>query len=200
MKSFSILGNRKGFTLVELAIVLVIIGVILGAVLQGRTMIDSAKQKRVVSQEKEVVAAVYTYQDKYQFFPGDDNTAAARWPASANGTGDGIIAGGVVASVACVAGNTTETCLTWDHMRLAGILSGTGSASPRNSYAGAVGIGNFIAPGDAVARNWVVFSQLPGDAAQTIDTQNDDGVWNTGSVRSNAVYTTAAVNQYWRLN
>ena len=49
--------NEKGFTLVELAIVLVIIGIILGAVLKGQELINSAKIKRVYNQQREMVAA-----------------------------------------------------------------------------------------------------------------------------------------------
>ena len=64
--------NQKGFTLVELAIVLVIIGIILGAVLKGQALINNAKIKRVYNQQREVLAAVYSYFDKYSFFPGDD--------------------------------------------------------------------------------------------------------------------------------
>jgi len=53
--------NQKGFTLVELAIVLVIIGIILGAVLKGQALINNAKIKRVYNQQREVLAAVYSY-------------------------------------------------------------------------------------------------------------------------------------------
>ena len=66
-------SNEKGFTLVEIAIVLVIIGLILGAILKGQSMIENAKIKRVVKQADEIRAAVYSYQDRYKQLPGDDN-------------------------------------------------------------------------------------------------------------------------------
>ncbi|MGC9141911.1 MAG: prepilin-type N-terminal cleavage/methylation domain-containing protein, partial [Caldimicrobium sp.] len=69
----------RGFTLVELAIVLVIIGIILGAVLKGQELVFNAKVKRLVSQAKEMMAALYTYYDKYGYYPGDDPTATTRW-------------------------------------------------------------------------------------------------------------------------
>ncbi|PIX86479.1 MAG: prepilin-type cleavage/methylation domain-containing protein, partial [Nitrospirae bacterium CG_4_10_14_3_um_filter_53_41] len=56
--------NNKGFTLVELAIVLVIIGIILGAVLKGQELITNAKTKRTYNLQREVFAAIYTYVDK----------------------------------------------------------------------------------------------------------------------------------------
>jgi prepilin-type N-terminal cleavage/methylation domain-containing protein len=63
------LRSNKGFTLVELAIVLVIIGIILGAVLKGQELINNAKMKRAYNQYREVLAAVYTYYDKYGKYP-----------------------------------------------------------------------------------------------------------------------------------
>ncbi|MEM0326942.1 MAG: prepilin-type N-terminal cleavage/methylation domain-containing protein [Desulfurococcaceae archaeon] len=68
----------RGFTLVELAIVLVIIGIILGGILKGQELIFNAKVKRLQSQVKEMMAAVYTYYDKYGYLPGDDPTANSR--------------------------------------------------------------------------------------------------------------------------
>ena len=67
------LKDRKGFTLVELAIVLVIIGIILGAVLKGQTLIQNAKAKRVQSDISGLEAMVWTYFDRNSRFPGDCN-------------------------------------------------------------------------------------------------------------------------------
>ncbi len=69
------LRNRKGFTLVELAIVLVIIGIILGAVLKGQELINNAKAKRIINDTKGLMALAYTFYDRYGRFPGDcDNS------------------------------------------------------------------------------------------------------------------------------
>ena len=61
MKMFKSVRNHKGFTLVELAIVLVIIGIILGSVLKGQELINNARMKRAFNQQREIIAAVYTY-------------------------------------------------------------------------------------------------------------------------------------------
>ena len=65
------MGDKRGFTLVELAIVLVIIGIILGAILKGQALIQNARAKRVLDDMKGLEAMVWTYYDRYGVFPGD---------------------------------------------------------------------------------------------------------------------------------
>ncbi len=65
--------RNGGFTLVELAIVLVIIGIILGAILKGQSLIQNARAKRVLNDMKGLEAMVWTFYDRYGFFPGDCN-------------------------------------------------------------------------------------------------------------------------------
>ena len=81
--------NQKGFTLVEIAIVLVIIGLLIGGVLKGQAMIQNAKVKRVVKSADELRAAVYTFYDKYGVYPGDENLAAIPPGDTHNGNGNG---------------------------------------------------------------------------------------------------------------
>ena len=114
-------AGARGFTLVELSIVLVIIGLIIGAVLKGQELINNAKLKRAYNQQREVAAAVYTYFDRYGLYPGDDNTAASRWTGVTNGDNDGTIDG---FTFACATGATARArrcprssapspCSTW---------------------------------------------------------------------------------------
>jgi prepilin-type N-terminal cleavage/methylation domain-containing protein len=75
--------TQKGFTLVEIAIVLVIIGLLLGGILKGQEMITQAKIKNVVADFSGISAAYYGYQDRYRAIPGEierggDDAAAVR--------------------------------------------------------------------------------------------------------------------------
>ena len=73
------LTKQKGFTLVEIAIVLVIVGLLIGGVLKGQEMITNAKLKRVESDNAGIAAAMFSYQDRYLQLPGDDNNAISRF-------------------------------------------------------------------------------------------------------------------------
>src|SRR5665647_661323 len=97
--------NQSGFTLIEIAIVLVIIGLLLGGVLKGQELINSARVKNLATDFRNIPVFIYGYQDKYKALPGDQaqtaldlqfppaNTALACTPALAGkcATGDGII-------------------------------------------------------------------------------------------------------------
>jgi len=65
--------KERGFTLVEMAIVLVIIGLLLGAVLRGSQLIRNARVKSLANDLRGYYAAVYTYMDKNGKLPGDNN-------------------------------------------------------------------------------------------------------------------------------
>ncbi|MGC9109034.1 MAG: prepilin-type N-terminal cleavage/methylation domain-containing protein [Caldimicrobium sp.] len=175
----------RGFTLVELAIVLVIIGIILGAVLKGQELIFNAKVKRLVSQAKEMMAALYTYYDKYGYYPGDDPTAATRWAGTISGNGNGLIDGWY-----CSGDANSESCRVWQHLRLANIISGdpndTNPASmvPKHVFGGAIHLfsANATVAGSPRSGYWLAFVNLPGKAAEALDRAIDDGKCNSGSV------------------
>jgi len=177
-------STSKGFTLVELAIVLVIIGLILGAMLKAQELIKNAKTKRLYSQYNEVVASIHTYYDKYGVFPGDDPNAANRWNNTSSGNGNGIIEN---LSTTCTDASTNESCLAWEHLRLANILTGSGKNAPRNPYGGGVGIGQATVQG--LTTHWIAFDTIPGEVCEYIDRQYDDGVAATGTIRGDDDYT-----------
>ncbi len=178
--------TQKGFTLVELAIVMVIIGLLIGAVLKGQAMIDDARQKRLVNDLQGISAAYFTYLDRYSAVPGDD-PGGGRWTGVTAGGGNGLIAG----AEATPGGESQEA---WQALRFAGLLSGDPNATgvpslPRNPYGGAYGIGDFAFAGGIGTRNRIIAYTLPAQVAESIDIKLDDGLNATGTIQASGAYT-----------
>lgn len=191
---------QKGFTLVEIAIVLVIIGLLLGGILKGQEMITQAKIKNVVADFSGISAAYYGYQDRYRAIPGDDPNAATRWataPAAIAGDGNGVVAGAYNATCPTTAATgTAESCLWWDDLRRAGFVAGNGPKQPFNAVTGLLGVQTGDASGAAALGGFsgliVCSANLPDKIATAVDTQMDDGVPDKGTVR--AILNTAGPN------
>ena len=179
---------QKGFTLIEIAIVLVIIGLLLGGVLKGQELIESGKIKRAITDYNGTTAAFYGYLDRYGMLPGDDNTAAARWNgvfgnggSAQNGNANGLIEGEYEA------GGTTDTTRFWQHLRAAGFITGSmqtpavAREQPINRYGGIVGVENI---GAGLGGNILCQTNIPAKGAIAIDAQMDDGTGTAGSMRA----------------
>ena len=123
-------SKESGFTLVELAIVLVIIGLIIGGVLVGQDMIKSAEIRSTIGQWESFNSATNVFKDKYRYIPGDINgTRAAEFGllarAGTAGLGDGnglLSACGVLAADGLLAG--CETLLFWRDLNTMNLLDG----------------------------------------------------------------------------
>lgn len=180
---------QSGFTLIEIAIVLVIIGLLLGGVLKGQELINSAKVKNLIGDFKGTASMVYAYQDRFRRLPGDDGDAAghvgganATTPVAAD-VGNGRINGNWNSAT-----QTDESYLFWQHVRLAQLTAGStvvGAADYNyvNADGGRVGItGDAVIPGWA-ATFFVCSAGIQGRYARQIDTTIDDGNTTTGNVR-----------------
>ncbi len=202
------MNKQTGFTLIELAIVLVIIGLLLGGVLRGQELINSAKVKNMARDFQNVQVYIYGYQDKFKALPGDDHSAAAHINGTnpANGTQNGVIEGAWNTAT-----NADESCAFWQHVRLAGLAPGATAIScvagntyqPRNADGGLVGVqsASTLATITGMTGAYAICSDaILGTFATQLDTTLDDGETSTGSVRAittgttGAGMTTAAVN------
>jgi len=200
--------SQSGFTLIEIAIVLVIIGLLLGGVLKGQELVNSGKVKNLANDFKNVPVYINGYQDKYKALPGDQTqssldaqfppagTATVCTPAAAThcSTDDGTIDGGWDATAVA-----DESFVFWQHVRLAGFAPGatsTGAADyrPKNVVNGFIGITNATqSPVIGIKGTYIVCSDaISGKIAKQIDATLDDGNTATGSVLVVAAGTATA--------
>lgn len=165
----------RAFSLVELSIVLVILGLLTGGILAGQSLIRASELRAVSTEANRWVTAAQTFRDKYFAIPGDMTNATSFWmkdatncnghtgtagsPGTCNGDGNGLVN-------STAASATGETQQFWRHMALAGLIEGTytgiagaggayhctlGTSCPRSRMAnagwGLHGLGNY--PGDS---------------------------------------------------
>jgi len=191
------LRGENGFTLIEIAIVLVIIGLLLGGVLKGQELITSARVRNLIAQEDGVKAAFFGFQDRYRALPGDypGALASANIPnvaATLGGNGDGQILN--------TAGANEQT-IAWVHLSHAGFLTGsydmataTDAVSayntPINSYNAFLQIiydNNYsVVVGDPAAssrHNLKTGNQVPVEVMTEVDRKIDDANPGRGSFR-----------------
>lgn len=183
--------QSAGFTLVEIAIVLVIIGLLLGGILKGQELITNAKVRNLADQQNAVKAAFYAFQDRFRALPGDYRDAATNIPNVAR-SGDGD---------AQIEENLFENVFVWYHLTNAGFIScsqcaGDPGASPAPSQANSPinafnGVMTIVF--DAVyavpsgtpsqANNLKSGKQIPSNIIAEVDRKIDDGIPTTGAFR-----------------
>lgn len=109
---------NAGFTLVELAIVMVIIGLIVGGIIAGQSIIRGAEINAVVTESRKYITAIGQFRDKYNNLPGDFSTASSFWSGMGNGDGDAKIENHGTAA-------NNEISLFWIHLTNAGLVEGS---------------------------------------------------------------------------
>ncbi|HKA39151.1 MAG TPA: prepilin-type N-terminal cleavage/methylation domain-containing protein [Burkholderiales bacterium] len=176
--------RQTGFTLIEIAIVLVIIGLLLGGVLKGQELITSARVRNIISQQDGIKAAYFGFLDRFRALPGDYSQAStniANVAAGANGNGNGQIR-------TIAAGDAIdEHIAAWDHLSKSGFINGsfTYAAAPETAtsaatnpyvryirviYDTAYGLGT-----GSIRHNIKTGNQIPSDIMAEIDRKIDDG-------------------------
>ncbi len=189
------MNKSRGFTLIEIAIVLVIIGLLLGGVLKGQELITSARVRNIISQQDGVKAAFFGFLDRYRAYPGDYGQATANIPGCAacqNGDNNG--------QIGTTAGGMVEPIAVWEHLSRAGFINGsytyaappeTNSSAPTNPYGRYLQMIYDNAYADTagtvpVRHNLKSGNQIPSDILAEVDRKIDDGSATGGGFRFSA--------------
>ncbi len=187
--------QQQGFTLIEIAIVLVIIGLLLGGVLKGQELITSARVRNLISTQDGVKAAYFGFLDRFRALPGDYAQASTNIscaPACSNGNNNGQIE----LNATPVSGSVVnENILVWEHLSKAGFINGSytyavapestnsGLANPYSRYMQLSYDSTY--EGTATTRhNLKTGNQIPSDILAEVDRKVDDGKATTGTFRA----------------
>jgi len=197
--------SQRGFTLVEIAIVLVIIGLLLGGILKGQELINSARVRNIADTNSGVQAAYFGFIDRYRRVPGDmsqaDATTAIGQAINSGGNNNGRLD----AFPAAGANEWQEPAALWEHLWKAGFIAGSydgvaagaaptdaatyrTSGSPSNPFSGAMILARTAdyldaGAGASTRLNLVLGRGIPVNIARELDLKVDDGRPLTGIAR-----------------
>ena len=189
--------KQTGFTLIEIGVVFVIIGLLLGGVLKGRELITSARVRNLIALQDGVKAAFFGFEDRYRALPGDymlavqniNGVAATTACGNGNGNGDGRIESA-----------NNEMILAWEHLSKAGFISGnyacaaaegptTAPVNPYGVYLRLIHDGDYGITGTGAPRhNLKTGAQIPVAIIAEMDRKVDDGAPYTGVFQFSAFF------------
>jgi hypothetical protein len=210
----------KGFTLIEMAVIIVIISAIVGSLMYGSGLLEKHKLRSIITEFNYYRAATLSFYSQFDQFPGDFNNASSMWPtcdgtpSRCNGNNDGII------TLANGSQYQDEAIRAWQHLTLSAIIDGNFSGYHNTASENTPGTNVPIAKYGSVA--WYFDHRLPGDAntiytntliigarstgsinnspfltpsqLSSIDMKIDDGLPITGNVRANSDIAAASYN------
>lgn len=197
----NIVLRQKGFTLIEIAIVLVIIGLLLGGVLKGQELINTARVRALNNTVDGVTAAWFSFQDRYRAFPGDYTQASVNLPGSPkDGDGNGIV--GTVTTAASTATPAAERAMVWMHLQSAGYITGgyddaaatvaqadeygcPVTVCPDNGFGAGMNLnyGAMRQAGGSSAHELLTGRGIPVEVLAELDRKVDDGLAGSGAMQ-----------------
>lgn len=194
MKPFNGDCRQAGFSLIEMAVVLLVMGVLMGGVMKGMDMVESAKYKKLIELDDTLEGALLAYQDKYRRLPGDDSKVADFLGLTSEdaGSGNGSLSGDFDDT-----DEDVESRKLWQHLRAADLMNGATAGDmareiPQHAWDDSVG---FESDRFGLKGLVLCFRDLPGEWAQKFDVERDDGNATTGRVQSGASDTVTAYDR-----
>jgi prepilin-type N-terminal cleavage/methylation domain-containing protein len=115
--------GKNAFTLIEMSIVLVVIGLVISGILLGQTLINSYQMRATMAQVEQFKTASNTFKLKYNCLAGDCSNASSLLTGASNGNGNNKIDGAseVLAN---------EYFYFWQHLSLSGFIPGAYTSTP----------------------------------------------------------------------
>jgi prepilin-type N-terminal cleavage/methylation domain-containing protein len=178
--------NQHGFTLVEISIVMIIIGLLIGGTFGGMKLIENMQVNKTVQDLKAIESAALTFKDTYGRLPGDMPNTAARLPSctdapcATGGNGDRALDGALAFNGAIV--DTNERFTFWSHLQAAGLLTvGTKNVTDLNFGEGQ--------PDNPIDGGYRAFHRTAVDCQARVDrtnialTRDATGIFTTTSMR-----------------